>query len=73
MLRVEGLTKVYTQGRIRRLRDEGVGVLVVEQNVETALCVADRVCVLDRGTLAWSGPAQALRDDAALRRKLLAA
>ena len=58
---------------IRKLRDDKVGVLVVEQNVDTALSVADRVCVLDRGTMAWSGPAQALRDDAALRRKLLAA
>jgi len=58
---------------IRKLRDDKVGVLVVEQNVDTALSVADRVCVLDRGTMAWTGPAQALRDDAALRRKLLAA
>jgi len=58
---------------VRRLRDEGVGILVVEQNVETALDVADRVCVLDRGTLAWTGPAQELRDDRALRRQLLAA
>ena len=58
---------------IRRLKAEGVAVLVVEQNVETALEVADRVYVLDRGTLVHSGPAAQLRDDAALRQRLLGA
>jgi branched-chain amino acid transport system ATP-binding protein len=56
---------------IRKLRDEGVGVLLVEQNVTTALDVADRVYVLDRGTLAFSGSAAELRDDATLRGHLL--
>ena len=58
---------------VRRMRDEGVAVLLVEQNVATALEVADRVCVLDRGTVAFSGPAAALRDDPALRRRLVGA
>ncbi len=56
---------------IRRLREEGVGVLIVEQNVATALEVADRIYVLDRGTLAHAGPAAQLREDRALRRRLL--
>jgi branched-chain amino acid transport system ATP-binding protein len=60
-------------GVIRRLKGEGVGVLVVEQNVETALAIADRAYVLDRGSVAWSGDAAALRADAPLRRRLLAA
>jgi branched-chain amino acid transport system ATP-binding protein len=58
---------------VRRLREEAVAVLLVEQNVETALEVADRACVLDRGRLAWSGAADELRRDASLRRSLLAA
>ena len=58
---------------VRRLRDEGVGVLLVEQNVSTALEIADRACVLDRGRVAYSGPAAALREDAALCRRLLGA
>ena len=58
---------------IRRLREEGVAVLVVEQNVETALEVADRAYVLDRGRLAWTGEAAQLRGDAGLRRRLLGA
>lgn len=58
---------------IRRLRDEGVAVLVVEQNVETALEVADRVYVLDRGVMVHAGAASELRADGATRRRLLGA
>jgi branched-chain amino acid transport system ATP-binding protein len=58
---------------VRRLRDEGVGVLLVEQNVDTALEVADQAYVLDRGRVAHAGAAAALRADAGLRRRLLGA
>ena len=58
---------------IRRLKSEGVASLVVEQNAEIALSVADRAAILDRGRIAWSGPAAELRDDKALRKKLLGA
>lgn len=58
---------------IRRLRQEGVASLVVEQNAEIALSVADRVAVLDRGRIAWSGAARDLKSDAALRQRLLGA
>ena len=56
---------------IRTLQDEGVASIVVEQNPEIALSVANRAAVLDRGRVAWSGPAATLRDDRALRRRLL--
>ncbi len=58
---------------IRRLKDEGIAVLIVEQNAETALSVADRAYILDLGRVVWSGEAAALRDDLALRRRLLGA
>lgn len=58
---------------IRRLKSEGVASLVVEQNAEIALSVADRAAILDRGRIAWSGPAAQLRDDKALRKTLLGA
>jgi branched-chain amino acid transport system ATP-binding protein len=56
---------------VRKLREEGVAVLLVDQNVATALEVADRAYVLDRGRLAWSGEAAELRRDTGLRRRML--
>jgi branched-chain amino acid transport system ATP-binding protein len=56
---------------IRRLKAEGISVLVVEQNAEAALSVADRVYVLDHGRVVYAGDAETLRTDAALRRQLL--
>jgi len=58
---------------VRRLKDEGVACIVVEQNAEVALSVADRAMVLDRGRLAWTGNASELHLDATLRRRLLGA
>ncbi|HTL26960.1 MAG TPA: ABC transporter ATP-binding protein [Burkholderiales bacterium] len=56
---------------IRKLRGAGVASVVVEQNSEVALSVADRAVVLDGGRVAWTGAADVLRADAALRRRLL--
>jgi len=56
---------------ITRLKDEGIAVLVVEQNVASALAVADTVYVLERGRVVHRGPAAALRDDGARRAELL--
>ena len=56
---------------ITRLKNEGIAVLVVEQNVQSALAVADRAYVMSLGTIVHEGPAAQLRDDAALRRHLL--
>ena len=56
---------------IRRLKDEGIASIVVEQNADVALSIADRVIILDNGRIAWTGAAAALRDDKPLRRQLL--
>jgi branched-chain amino acid transport system ATP-binding protein len=58
---------------VRRLKNQGVASLVVEQNAEVALAVADRAAVLDRGKMVWNGDAAVLRADAGLRRRLLGA
>lgn len=56
---------------ITRLKSEGIAVLVVEQNVQSALAVADRIYVMNMGRIVHECPAAVLRDNAALRRQLL--
>lgn len=56
---------------IRRLKAEGISVLVVEQNALAALDVCDRVFVMDRGRIVHTGSAAELIENAALRRQLI--
>jgi branched-chain amino acid transport system ATP-binding protein len=56
---------------IERLKREQVASLIVEQNAEAALSVADRAAVIDHGQIAWIGAASELRSDKALRQRLL--
>ena len=52
---------------IRRLnRESGIGIVLVEQNVEFALTVADRVAILSQGQVVHVAPPAALRDPALL-------
>jgi branched-chain amino acid transport system ATP-binding protein len=46
---------------IRELKNQGVSMLLVEQNVEMALQLADRVYVIDHGTVVFEGAPAALR------------
>jgi branched-chain amino acid transport system ATP-binding protein len=58
--------------QIARLKAEGLTILLAEQNTEFSLALADRVYVLEKGAIRFSGPAAALRDNAVLRHELLA-
>jgi branched-chain amino acid transport system ATP-binding protein len=44
-------------GELRRLRDDGVGLVVVDQHAPRALGLADDVLVLERGSEAFAGRA----------------
>ena len=48
---------------IRNLKAERVSMLLVEQNAEMALALADRLYVIDHGTVVFEGTPQALRAD----------
>jgi branched-chain amino acid transport system ATP-binding protein len=48
---------------IRSLKSERVSMLLVEQNAEMALQLADRVYVIDHGTVVFEGTPGALRAD----------
>ncbi len=46
-----------------RIRDEGTSMILIEQNVERGLSLADRVFVLEKGTIALGGTPAELRGD----------
>ena len=53
-------------GALEQLRREGLTVLVVEQNTDRLLRVADELCVLESGRAVWQGKAAEARADATL-------
>ena len=70
----QGLAPKIVQDVMRvigRLKEEGIAALVVEQNAMTALGVADRAYVMDRGQIIHEGPAADLLHDDALRTRLI--
>jgi len=50
-------------GTIRALKQEHVSMLLVEQNAEMALQLADRVYIIDHGTVVFEGTPARLRAD----------
>jgi branched-chain amino acid transport system ATP-binding protein len=56
---------------IKRLRDAGLAILLVEQNVVQSLTIADRAYVLENGAIALAGTAADLLNNPELRRSYL--
>jgi len=56
---------------IRELRDGGLAVLLVEQNVGQSLEIADRAYVLENGSVRFSGKPDELLQSDELRRAYL--
>ena len=56
---------------IRELHSAGTTILLVEQNAQMALSVADRAYVLETGNINMSGPASELLENDAVRRAYL--
>lgn len=54
-----------------RMRDEGLTILLIEQNATAALKIADRGYVLETGRVAVSGPASTLLEDEQVQRAYL--
>ena len=59
--------------RVRRICDEGVTVLLVEQNVAKALAIAEDAYVIERGRVVLQGPAREVLQSGHLRAAYLGA
>jgi branched-chain amino acid transport system ATP-binding protein len=58
---------------VARMREEGISILLVEQNARMSLEIADDAYVLDDGAVVYSGPAKELAADEARVRALAGA
>jgi branched-chain amino acid transport system ATP-binding protein len=56
---------------IARIREEGISILLVEQNAQHALHLADRAYVLETGRIVREGPGRDLLKDEEIRRAYL--
>jgi branched-chain amino acid transport system ATP-binding protein len=70
----EGLAPLVVEAlldRVRALKKQGVTILLAEQGVDFSLALADRVYILEKGTIRHTGPAAELREEQELRNRLL--
>jgi branched-chain amino acid transport system ATP-binding protein len=56
---------------LQQIHAQGVGIVMVEQDVQTALEFADRAYVLETGRIVKTGPARELLDDPVVKRAYL--
>jgi branched-chain amino acid transport system ATP-binding protein len=55
---------------VRQLADDGLAVLLTEQNHRLALAVADRAYFIEKGRIVWTGPTEDAREGDLLERYL---
>jgi branched-chain amino acid transport system ATP-binding protein len=69
-----GLSPLFTINLfeiIRKLKGEGITMLLVEQNVQLALAMSDHAYVLEHGKVTLQGPAKQVREMPEVRRAYL--
>lgn len=70
----EGLSPIMVEtvaNVIRRLKEEQLSMLMVEQNLAMALSVADHVYILNKGEIVFSGTPEELEQDEEVKRTYL--
>jgi branched-chain amino acid transport system ATP-binding protein len=70
----EGLAPLVVEAllaKVGELKAQGVTILLAEQGIEFSLALADRVYVLEKGTVRFAGSSAALRSDRSVLDQLL--
>jgi branched-chain amino acid transport system ATP-binding protein len=70
----EGVAPVIVEqmaNTILELKKEGLSILLSEQNIHFAELVSDRVYVLEKGQIQWSGTMAELAGDTSVQRTFL--
>jgi branched-chain amino acid transport system ATP-binding protein len=71
----EGLAPLVVRDlgmQIQRLKDEGITILLCEQNAKFATALSDRAYVLEKGQVRFTGTIKELQDNEEVRRQYLA-
>jgi len=71
----EGLMPIMVEkiGEVlKEIRDRGVTILLVEQNVEMALEISSRCYLMDEGVVKFEGTPEQVKTDEEIQRKYLA-
>ena len=66
------LVVLHLKEQIARLKQDGLTILLAEQNVDFSLDLADRVYVLEKGHIRYHGTTREFRADDAIRHQYLA-
>jgi branched-chain amino acid transport system ATP-binding protein len=72
----EGLAPLVVEAladQIAVLKDEGMTILMAEQNLALALALADQICILDKGSVRFFGSVAEFSASEALRKEYLIA
>ena len=56
---------------LRKLKERGISVLLIEQKLTIAMQISDRVLVMGQGSIVFEGAPEQLRADAAIRKEWL--
>jgi len=56
---------------LKKLRERGISVLLIEQKLTIAMAISDRALVMGHGSIVFQGTPESLRQDAAIRKEWL--
>jgi branched-chain amino acid transport system ATP-binding protein len=65
------LTRADIWRCLRRIKDEGDAILVIDKNVDALARLADRHIVMEKGRIAWTGTMQDLLANALVKNRYL--
>lgn len=70
----EGLAPLIREkiwNSIRRIRDSGLSILVVDKNVTDLIKLADRHVIIEKGKVAWTGSSEELKQQEEIQHRYL--
>ena len=58
-------------GGLEVLKSKGESILLIDKNLDALMRIADRHCIMEKGTVVWSGSSEELAENEALKVRYL--